>query len=65
MTKYFVDKTREKQPVIVWINKDGQFKGVYREALDAQRDMEESGEGGYIVSTAIIKPRERKTYPFL
>jgi hypothetical protein len=65
MTKYFIDKTREKQPVIVWINRKGQLKGVYREALDAQHDMEESGEGGYIVSTTIIKPREREIYPFL
>jgi hypothetical protein len=65
MTKYYIDKTKEKQPVIVWINKEGQFKGVYREVLDAQHDMEESGEGGVIISTTIIKPRDRKTYPFL
>lgn len=65
MTKYYVDKTKEKNTVIVWINKDGQLKGVYRECLDAQSDMEQSGEGGIIYSMPIIKQRKRQTPNFI
>lgn len=65
MTKYYKDKSKENKPVFVWIDFNGNLKGVYNEILDAQDDKEKSDCGGIIISTYPIKARERKTINFL